>query len=148
VIDKNGRITVRLQGIDAPELHYRAGPLAKSRPEVTPAKRQEFNALNKIARRQYWAETATVALARKLANLDNAKVACEVYSLVDHPYELVDTYGRVVGNVRVGTDFRIDVNVWLVILSKGQFLLEPHEVVFKEKFSSVVDAKGRRIEKF
>jgi hypothetical protein len=86
---------------------------------VTPAKRQAFNALNKIARRQYWAETATVALARKLANLDNAKVACEVYSLVDHPYELVDTYGRVVGNIRVGKDFRIDVNVWLVILSKG-----------------------------
>lgn len=36
VIEK-GRITVRLQGIDAPELHYRAAPLKSNRPEITPA---------------------------------------------------------------------------------------------------------------
>jgi endonuclease YncB( thermonuclease family) len=27
VIDKNNKVTVRLQGIDAPELHYKAAPL-------------------------------------------------------------------------------------------------------------------------
>lgn len=41
-------------------------------------------------------------------------MACEVYAFVDHPYEVVDTYGRMVGNVRVGKKFAVDVNTWLM----------------------------------
>src|SRR5438046_745049 len=63
---KNGHITVRLQGIDAPELHYRASPLPRS-DEVSEQVRRKFNELNK-ERRQHWAESATLALKRKLAN--------------------------------------------------------------------------------
>src|SRR5690349_18217619 len=47
VIDKKSRITVRLQGVDAPELHYRAGGLKRSRPDVD-AKRAAYNAANKV----------------------------------------------------------------------------------------------------
>lgn len=113
VIDSKSRITVRLQGIDAPELHYRAAALKKNRPEVTEKKRAAYNQQNKVERRQYWGETATVALAKKLAGFGANPIACEVYSFVDHPYELVDTYGRVVGNIRVGKGFNLDVNTWL-----------------------------------
>lgn len=112
VIDSKSRITVRLQGIDAPELHYRASPL-KKRAEVTDKKRKAYNEENRHERRQYWAETATVALAKKLSAYGLASVKCEVYSFVDYPHELVDTYGRVVGNIRVGKRFAVDVNTWL-----------------------------------
>ena len=113
VIDSKTRITVRLQGVDAPELHYRAGGLPRSRTDVTQAKRDAYNAENRVQRRQYWAESATVALARKLAGYGVHSVSCRVVSLVDHPYEVIDTYGRFVGNIRVGAKFATDINVWL-----------------------------------
>jgi endonuclease YncB( thermonuclease family) len=113
VIDKQGRITVRLQGIDAPELHYRAGAIARSRTDVSDAKRKAFNALNKVARRQYWAETATVALSKKLARFGSGSIECHMRSLVDQPAEVIDTYGRFVGNIYVGPRFETDINLWL-----------------------------------
>ncbi len=113
LIDSSNRITVRLQGIDAPELHYRAGPLQRDRPEVTDKKRALYNQLNKVERRQYQAESATVALAKKLMNFGSGLIDCMVFSRVDHPYEVADTYGRFVGNIRVGSGFETDVNIWL-----------------------------------
>ena len=113
VIDKQGRITVRLQEIDAPELHYRAGALKQSS-GVSKAKRKKFNELNKTPRRQFWAETATVALCKKLKTFgNNGTLKCEMRSLVDKPAEVIDTYGRFVGNIFVGAGFNTDVNVWL-----------------------------------
>lgn len=111
VIDKQGRITVRLQGIDAPELHYRAGPLKKNT-GVSDAKRKKFNEENKTPRRQYWAETATVALAKKLSSFGST-VKCEVMSFIDKPFEVIDTYGRFVGDIRVGSGYNTDINLWL-----------------------------------
>lgn len=110
VIDKKNRITVRLQGVDAPELHYKAAPLRKN-PPVSDAKRKKFNAENKN-RRQYWAETATVALADKLLDYPHP-VDCYVVSLVETPGDAIDTYGRFVGNIFVGANFRTDINLWL-----------------------------------
>jgi endonuclease YncB( thermonuclease family) len=80
LIDSSSRITVRLQGIDAPELHYRAGPLQRDRPEVTDKKRELYNQLNKVERRQYQAESATVALAKKLSNFGGDVIDCMVFS--------------------------------------------------------------------
>jgi endonuclease YncB( thermonuclease family) len=105
------QITVRLQGIDATELHYRAGALASDRADVTPAKRQAYNDWNAHERRQYWAESATLALAKKLASFGRGGLPCTILSYVDAPHEVADTYGRVVGNVRLRGDF--DVNLWL-----------------------------------
>jgi endonuclease YncB( thermonuclease family) len=114
LVDSQSRITVRLQGIDAPELHYRAGPLQKKdHPDLSEEKRKSYNAFNAVERRQFFAETATVALAEKLSSLGNGIVNCEVLSIVDHPSEVIDTYGRFVGNIRVGSGFKTDVNVWL-----------------------------------
>jgi endonuclease YncB( thermonuclease family) len=109
---KHDRVTVRLQGIDAPELHYRAAPLPRSN-GISAEDRDRFNALNKTPRRQYWGETATMALHDKLAGYNSEIVDCEVLSRVDHPYELVDTYGRVVANIRVGASRGTDINIWL-----------------------------------
>lgn len=111
VIDAQDRITVRLQGIDAPELHYRAAPL-KTSTSVSKAKRAAFNLENKSPRRQYWAETATVALAKKLSGY-GSPVKCQVTSFIDYPYEVVDTYGRFVANIRVGAKYNTDINLWL-----------------------------------
>lgn len=112
VIDTKSRITVRLQGIDAPELHYQAGALKKS-PAVTDAKRKKFNLENKPKRRQYWAETGTVALCKKLAAFGKSPIKCEVISLIDRPYEVIDTYGRFVANIHVGKGYATDINLWL-----------------------------------
>jgi endonuclease YncB( thermonuclease family) len=111
VIDAQSRITVRLQGIDAPELHYRAAPLKKSS-KVSDAKRKKFNDENKSPRRQYWAETATVALAKKLSGYGNP-VKCQMTSFIDRPFEVIDTYGRFVGNIHIGSGFDTDINLWL-----------------------------------
>lgn len=111
VIDSQNRITVRLQGIDAPELHYRAAAL-KTSSKVSAAKREKFNLENKPSRRQYWAETATVALAKKLAGYGDP-VKCEMISLIDRPFEVIDTYGRFVGNICIGPKFKTDINLWL-----------------------------------
>jgi endonuclease YncB( thermonuclease family) len=105
------QIVVRLQGIDATELHYKAGALAAGRAEVTAAKRLAYNRWNAHERRQYWAETATIALAKKLSDFGKTSVACTVVSQVDAPFEVADTYGRVVGNVQLRGGF--DINVWL-----------------------------------
>lgn len=47
-----------------------------------------------------------------LANFGRDHVECEVVSFVDHPHELVDTYGRVVANIRIGSNFDVDINGW------------------------------------
>lgn len=111
VIDNQNRITVRLQGIDAPELHYRAAPLKKSS-KVSDAKRKKFNKENAHQRRQYWAETATIALAKKLIEYGEP-VDCQVISLIDRPFEVIDTYGRFVGSICVGQGFKTNINLWL-----------------------------------
>lgn len=112
VIDTKNRITVRLQGIDAPELHYQAGALKKSS-SISDAERKKFNLANKPKRRQYWAETATVALCKKLAAFGKAPIKCEVVSFIDRPFEVIDTYGRFVANIRVGKGYKTDINLWL-----------------------------------
>jgi endonuclease YncB( thermonuclease family) len=111
VIDTKSRITCRLQGIDAPELHYKASPLPSSS-SISAAKRKAYNAGNP-ERRQHWAESATVALAQKLKNFGTTTIKCEFVSRIDEPRDIVDTYGRFVGNIRVGTGFNLDINVWL-----------------------------------
>ena len=106
-------IIIRLQGVDAPELHYKAAPLKKS-PEITDAKRKKFNDLNK-ERRQHFAESATVALAAHLkyyTTTDSVEAIFE--SEIDHPFEVVDTYGRFIGNIYVGNAIENDLNTWLV----------------------------------
>lgn len=112
VISAARKVTVRLQGIDAPELHYRAGALKQSS-EISPEERAAFNQLNSKERRQFLGETATVALANFLATFGSGAIPCQFYTFVDAPGDAIDTYGRFVGNIMVGPGFLTDVNLWL-----------------------------------
>lgn len=103
---KNGKITVRLQGIDAPELHVRPKP----QPSLGSLKGTGLSR----DYRQHQAETATVRLGRFLATLGSGPVACRFTSELDHdegPAAAIDSYGRFVGNILVGA---ADVNLWLL----------------------------------
>ncbi|MBS1575677.1 MAG: thermonuclease family protein [Bacteroidetes bacterium] len=105
-------ITVRLQGVDAPELHYKAAPL-KTSDNISTAERKKFNDLNK-ERRQNFGETATVELKKHLEKFANPQglITAVFETEVDAPSDVVDTYGRFVGNIRIGKSHI--VNEWLV----------------------------------
>ena len=110
--DGSKSITVRLQGVDAPELHYKAAPL-KGLLGFTKAERKEYNSINK-ERRQCFAESATYALSRFLKQFSNQKGTIDAYfeSQVENPSDVVDTYGRFIGDIFVGK--QKDINLWLV----------------------------------
>ncbi len=98
---KRDRLKVRLQGIDAPELHYR--------PRVTGAKQW----------RQRLAESAVFALRSMLFDLTfgvrDKSLRADAISFVDSPDDPFDVYGRYVGNVTVYADgYAVDINHWLL----------------------------------
>ena len=104
-------ITIRLQGVDAPELHYQAAAL-KANPAISSAQRKKYNELNRIEKRQHFAESATVALMKHLKKFaQNGAVAVWFESEVDKPFEVVDTYGRFVGDIIIGKE---SLNLWLL----------------------------------
>ncbi len=110
--DGSKTITVRLQGVDAPELHYRAAPLKRSN-EISDEERSKFNSINK-ERSQSFAESSTFALAIFLKSFIDANglISATFESQVDKPFEVIDTYGRFIGNIKV--DGNKDINIWVV----------------------------------
>jgi endonuclease YncB( thermonuclease family) len=114
-IDDKGRIKVRLQGVDAAELHYRPSPLAKSlKATLSQKKLDAFRALNHEYR-QHWGESAALALLNFLSQLKKPVIDCSVTSYVSEPTDVFDTYGRLIGDiwVRSGGQDK-NVNLWLV----------------------------------
>lgn len=110
---RDGQLTVRLQGIDAPELHYRP-PSLVPRDGRTREQHEAYLAWNHEYR-QPLAESGTIALAALLAGERRASVPCIVRTLVDEPGDVFDTYGRLVGDVWIEHAGReIDLNHWLV----------------------------------
>jgi endonuclease YncB( thermonuclease family) len=98
-----GHVTIRLQGIDAPELHYQ--------PQVTGAGGKG------IAHpfRQSLGETCANALHGLVASLGQAEIPCEVQTIVDKPSDVCDVFGRVVGNILIAMGgHHIDINQWLL----------------------------------
>lgn len=89
-----GTITVRLQHIDAAELHYSGS--------------KNF--------RQYFGETAATELDSVVAGAGKPPVACEIRTAVDHPHEVFDTYGRLIGDIILhpNTQKELNVNHWMV----------------------------------
>lgn len=131
-IDAQGRMTVRVQGVDAPELHNEPGHLPRNS-DATDAERERFRRLNKKYR-QNMAETAADALARMLQEGGGDSLGCTVTTNVETPGDVFDTYARFVGDVEVvvGTK-RVVINHWL--LSEGWALpsfyssMTPEEIV-------------------
>jgi len=111
-IGQHGQVTIRLQGIDAPELHYPLPPLG-NKAGLLPEERDAYRALEKVEYRQYRGETSTAALGYLLHGLGN--VACEVTTRVSSPGEVFDTYGRFIGDISVERNGQKTVlNDWLV----------------------------------
>jgi len=112
VLNNAGKMTVRLQGIDAPELHYTAAPL-KGGSGVSAALRKRYNEINEDFR-QPLGETATVALRSLLTQGGEGELACTAATFVEKPNDVFDTYGRFVGDIRVTLDGEeLVVNQWL-----------------------------------
>ncbi|HMS83570.1 MAG TPA: thermonuclease family protein [Nitrospira sp.] len=113
---KDGRITVRLQGVDAPELHYQPQSMKGKTYKGRPFGSLKGSGLVKKYR-QRQAETATVRLGRYLSTFGSSPLPCRFQTAVtDHegPADAVDKYGRFVGNVLIN---EVDLN--LEILRQG-----------------------------
>jgi endonuclease YncB( thermonuclease family) len=101
VISKSGRVTIRVQGIDAPELHF-AAMIA-----------QKDLQANGIKFRQLLGETSTDALRPALGRSGNT-VDCDVVTTIDKPGDAFDIYGRLVGDLLIGSGAkRMSVAHWL-----------------------------------
>jgi endonuclease YncB( thermonuclease family) len=110
---RNGKITVRLQGIDAPELHYRP-TAAKKKAEQTPQQHTLYLKWN-LEFRQHLGETATLALEAFLQGIAVGPLPCTVRTAVDTPDDVFDTYGRLVGDIWVRSGAtEVNVNHWIV----------------------------------
>jgi endonuclease YncB( thermonuclease family) len=97
VISEKGKLTVRLQGIDAPELHYcPQGVIAKK--DRTAEQDKLYLKFNEEYR-QPLAESATLALLQHLKSGQGDPISCTVCSFIDEPSEAIDTYGRFVGAI-------------------------------------------------
>jgi endonuclease YncB( thermonuclease family) len=99
VIDSKGNIDMRLQGIDAPELHYmtqiHGNPLY----------------------RQHMGETSTIQLFQFLkSHTKDNTIDCEVFTQVNVPNDVFDKFGRCVGDIVIKdkNGKMVNVNQWLV----------------------------------
>ena len=104
VINSKGQVTIRFQGIDATELHFAA---------MLPKKGLKDNGTQF---RQHFGETAPVKLHQFLSGLGNkSTLPCQVVSFVDHPNDIFDMYGRMIGDILVtGGKQQVNANQWLV----------------------------------
>lgn len=116
-VDEQHRVVVRLQGIDAPELHYRAACLVS--PERRTAAQQLAFAAVSAAYRQPLAEAATLALRAFIGgsvDIDEQDhtIPCLLRTRVDQPGDVFDTYGRMVAEAFVRKGGRwVSLNQWL-----------------------------------
>ena len=114
-IDNKNRITIRFQGIDATELHFRASPVSKTqKDQMTPAQLAKLKQLNKNYR-QLFGETAAVKLHDFLAKTGQTQIPCTVTTVVSSPNEVFDTFGRLVADILVKINGNeVNLNQWLV----------------------------------
>lgn len=128
------KIRVRLQGVDAPELHYQ--------PQIPGS--AGFN----HPFRQSLGETSANAFHAFLLSLGQATIPCEVLTAVSLPGDVCDVFGRVVGNlVLVNVGARIDVNHWL--LREGWVVPGLYNSMLKQEIRAVLAdyeaaVKGKR----
>jgi endonuclease YncB( thermonuclease family) len=112
-IDKQQRIIIRLQAVDATELHYRplAPTLNKKKPTTT--QRAAFKAANGNFR-QHLGETAAVELFKFLSKAGSSPIQCMVRTQVDEPGDVFDTFGRFIGDIFITIGGKEqDANQWL-----------------------------------
>lgn len=109
----NNRIRIRLQGVDAPELHYNA-TAAKTSANLTVTQKKAFQKLNQRYR-QRQGETATVAFQKFVSQVGSGNRPCQFVTQVDSPSDVPDVYGRLVGDVFINVAGRqVNLNAWLL----------------------------------
>lgn len=134
---KNGNLTVRLQGVDAPELHYR--PSAEKKKAQQTAEQHTLYLKWNLEYRQQLGETATVALAQFLGGLGADPLPCKVRTMVDTPGEVFDVYGRMVGDIFVKVPGgEEDVNLWLA--KQGWAMPTFYTSMSEDEISAITDA--------
>jgi hypothetical protein len=102
VITSKSEIKIRLQGIDTPELHYPV--IAKWDPTKKP-KAAEF--------RQAYGAGAANALHTHLQTLisgGGTLLHATFVTQIDHPAEAIDSHGRFVGDIVIGTAASKNIN--------------------------------------
>lgn len=116
---KKGRMTARLQGIDAPELHYEPADPPKKW-NLTQAQKDAFKAVNKKYR-QPLGETAAFWLLEELRTnfATGGIVRCEAVSDIGGLEDLFDMYGRAIveviaknGKKRLNINRKLVENGW------------------------------------
>ncbi len=137
VITKKGTVTIRLQGIDAPELHYRPTYRDSNKKTYTKPERDAIKKVNKEFR-QKLAETGTKAVGALLKGASaSSEVPCVVRTRVKKPNDVFDMFGRVVGDVYVtvgGTE--VDLNHW--VLEQGWALPSLYNSMENDEINRVV----------
>jgi endonuclease YncB( thermonuclease family) len=108
-------IRIRLQGIDAPELHYGAH---KGNVQLDSSQQSKFESAKGIQYRQKWGARATKELIDFLTQCqyeENGKKYVKVYAFsnVDTPSNLFDKFGRAICNTVIAED-DTNINQWLV----------------------------------
>ena len=114
-VNASNKMTIRLQGLDAPELHYRPSPLSRSEKQsASSAQLQSFKNANH-SYRQFLGATAAKALHDFVRRAGADTIACRVVTHVDKPNEVFDTYARFVGDIEITiAGAGVNVNRWLV----------------------------------
>jgi endonuclease YncB( thermonuclease family) len=112
LVIKNNKLTVRLQGIDAPELHYQPQSMKGIKYKGADLGSLAGSGLVKQYR-QHQAERATSVLGQYLGSLGSSPLSCRFVTQVDDeqgPAHAIDKYGRFVGNILVnGTDVNLEI---------------------------------------
>ncbi|MBI5083543.1 MAG: thermonuclease family protein [Acidobacteria bacterium] len=109
-----GRITVRLQGVDDPELHHAPSPPGRSA-GITQAMRAAFHDVNHKYR-QNWGQSAAKALHDAVAKAGAGPLDCDFFTYVDAPSDVCDRYGCMVGEVavRMPGGKTLNTNTWVL----------------------------------
>ena len=143
-IDSQGRVHVRLQGIDAPELHYQPAPLGKSLKATLAASVVDAYRALSHKYRQHWAESAALALLGLMSHAGKQRIACTVTTVVEEPTDVFDTYARLVGDIWLGQQ---NVNLWLVrqgwVYPSCYDSMKPNEISAVLKAWTLGKAQGR-----
>ena len=106
VITSKNEIKIRLQGIDTPELHY---PVITTWDPTKKPLASEF--------RQPFGAGAANALHAHLQTLISGSgtvLHARFVTLIDHPADAIDSHGRFVGDIVIGTTAAKSINTWLV----------------------------------
>jgi endonuclease YncB( thermonuclease family) len=110
---RKGKITVRLQGLDAPEIHFRPSAMVAVKHQSV-ASRESFLRWN-FDFRQSLGEQAAMALRALLETAQKEEIPCWVETKVEDLSEAFDCYGRLVGDLWVNLKGKkVNVNRWLL----------------------------------